>query len=90
MTNGRIANWKRILDLQLCHTYAQKLNAAFEYLNTDGRGEFTLKDISEKGKEVFQYLCLDVDQETSFAVMVSVLYIFNNNEWTNYVTNWDV
>mgnify|MGYP003386264104 CR=1 FL=1 len=69
--NKRVCNWKRIIELNLAQCYPQRLNAAFEYLNTNGTGEFTLKDITDKGKIVFSYLCLDLDQDTSFSVMVS-------------------
>jgi hypothetical protein len=77
--NSRLDHWQRLLELQLLHTYSQKLNAAFECLNSSGRGEFTLKDITEKGKFVFEFLCLEVDQDSSFSVMDTFRHFDRNS-----------
>lgn len=49
--------------------YPHRINACFRYLDEDEQGVFSLKDLIQRGPFVFNYLCIDVEEDSSFAIM---------------------
>ena len=69
LSSARSKQWLRMMEIGLFDdVFAQRVNASFQYLDYDGVGYFTLKDLTERGRVVFSYLDIDVDSDT-FAVM---------------------
>ena len=73
----RTRSWKLLIERDLFNTYSQRINASFQYLDDNGNGFFTLKDVTERGKFVFSYLGNQVEQKMpTQAWICSVITIF--------------
>ena len=58
-----------MIERDLFDSYAQRINASFQYLDDNGHGFFTLKDVTDRGKFVFSYLGNQVEHKNAYASM---------------------
>ena len=60
--------WKWLMEKNILQSFSQRVTAVFQYLDKENLGFFSLTDMNEKGGEVFDYLCINLDH-TSFGFM---------------------
>ena len=63
------SRWRRLMDVGLIEGFGQRVQAAFQYLDANDIGHFSLTDMTEKGVFVFKYLSIRTDNTTSYGFM---------------------
>lgn len=63
------SRWRRLMDVGLIEGFGQRVQAAFQYLDANDLGYFSLTDMTEKGVFVFKYLSIRTDNTTSYGFM---------------------
>ena len=66
---ARVQGWKLLIERDLFESYSQRINACFNYLDDNGEGFFTLKDVTDRGKFVFSYLGNPLENKNPYAAM---------------------